>query len=34
MALALPIGSLALGYYFSYVQVELRKIGQAFALLG
>jgi uncharacterized membrane protein len=34
MALALPIVSLWLGYYFSYIQVELRKIGQAFALLG
>lgn len=34
MALALPIVSLSLAYYFSYMQIELRKIGQAFALLG
>ena len=34
MALALPIISLILAYYFTYIQVELRKIGQAFSLLG
>lgn len=34
LALALPIVSLGLAYYFTYVQVELRKIGQAFALVG
>ncbi len=33
LSLALPISSLLVAYYFMYIQKELNKIGQAFALL-